>query len=74
MLKQPDHVIVWDKVSFLDHDRNFYARRMKESLYIDIFSKTGIMNLEDLDGMQKKQCWNAIVPILREEILEKNRV
>ena len=52
MLKHPDHVIAWDKVTFLDHDRNFYARRMKESLYIDIFSKTGIMNLED--GMQKK--------------------
>ena len=30
------------------------------------------MNLED--GMQKNQCWNAIVPILREEISEKNRV
>jgi len=30
------------------------------------------MNLED--GMQKNQCWNAIVPILREEISEKNQV
>ena len=72
VLKHPDHVIAWDKVTFLDYDRNFYARRMKESLYIDIFFKTGVMNLED--GMQKNQCWNAIVPILREEISEKNRV
>ena len=43
---------------------------MKESLYIDIFSKTGIMNLED--GMQKNQCWNAIVPILRGNFGEKS--
>ena len=38
MLKQPDNVIAWDKVTFLAHDQNFYARRMKESLYIDIYS------------------------------------
>ena len=70
MLKHPDHVIAWDKVAFLDHDRNFYARRMKESLYVDIFSKTGDMNLED--GMQKNQCWNAIMPILRGNFGEKS--
>ena len=38
MLKQPDNVIARDKVTFLAHDQNFYARRMKESLYIDIYS------------------------------------
>ena len=58
MLKHPDHVIAWDKVTFLDHDRNFYARRMKESLYIDIFSKTEVINLEN--GMQKT---NAGMPL-----------
>ena len=45
--KHPDHAIAWEKTTFLDYDRNFYARRMNESLYIDIFSKTGTMNLED---------------------------
>ena len=48
-----------------------YARRMKESFYIDIFSKSGPMNLED--GMLKNQCCNAILPILRGEISEKNQ-
>ena len=67
--KHPDHVIAWENTTFLDYDRNFYARRMKESLYIDIFSKTGTMNLED--GMYKNHCWNAIMPILRKEISEK---
>ena len=71
MLKHPDHVIAWEKATFLDYDRNYYARRMKESFYIDIFSKTGTMNLED--GMQKNQCWNAILPILRGEVSEKIR-
>ena len=71
ILKHPDHVIAWDKATFLDYDRNFHARRMKESFYIDIFSKSGTMNLED--GMLKNQCWNAILPILRGEISEKNR-
>ena len=42
---------------------------MKESLYIDIFSKTGTMNLED--GMQKNQCWNAIYQHLGEKFLRK---
>ena len=60
-----------DKATFLDYDRNFYARRMKESFYIDIFSKSGTMNLED--GMLKNQCWNAILPILRGEISEKTQ-
>ena len=51
--KHPDHTIAWEKITFkfLDFDQYFYARRMKESLCIDIFSKTGTMNLED--GMIK---------------------
>ena len=69
--KHPDHAIAWEKTTFLDYDRNFYARRMKESLYIDIFSKTGTMNLED--GMYKNHCWNAIMPILRKEISENTK-
>jgi len=51
--KHPDHVIAWDKATILDYERNYYARKMKESIYIDLFAKTGIMNLED--GMKKKR-------------------
>ena len=69
ILKHPDHVIAWEKATILDYDQNYYARQMKESLYIHIFSKTGTMNLED--GMQKNQCWNAILPILTGEVSEK---
>ena len=66
ILKHPDHVIAWDKATFLDYDRN-----LKESFYIDIFSKSGTMILEG--GMLKNQCWNAILPILHGEISEKNQ-
>ena len=68
--KHPDHVIAWDKATILDYERNYYARKMKESIYIDLFAKTGIMNLED--GMKKNHCWSAIMPILRKEISERN--
>ena len=47
--EHPDHTIAWGNTTFLDSDRNFNARRMKESLYIDIFS--GTMKLEE--GMFK---------------------
>ena len=70
--KHPDHKIAWEKTTFLDYDRNFYARRMKESLYIDIFSETGTMNLKA--GMCKNYCWNVIMPILRKEISEKDQL
>ena len=68
--KHPDHVIAWDKATILDYECNYYARKMKESIYIDLFAKTGIMNLED--GMKKNHCWSAIMPILRKEISERN--
>ena len=66
----PDHTIAWERTTFLDCDRNFYARRMKESLYIDIFSMTGTMNLEV--GMFKNHCWNAIIAIINAETQKRN--
>jgi hypothetical protein len=65
--KNPDHIIVWDKATIPDYERNYYASRMKESIYIDLFAKTGSMNLED--GMKKNHSWSAIMPMLRKEIL-----
>ena len=45
---------------------------MKESFYIYIFTKSGTMNLED--GMLKNKWWNAVLPILREEISESEEI
>jgi len=38
---------------------------MKESVLIDIFSHTGVMNIED--GMKKDACWNVLLPSLRKK-------
>ena len=70
--KHPDHVIAWDKATILGYERNYYARMMKESIYIDLFAKTGDMNLEDGHGMKKNHDWSAILPMLRKELSERN--
>ena len=68
--KHPDHIIAWEKATILDYERNYYARKMKESAYIDLFAKTGVMNLEN--EMKNTHCSSAIMPILRKEISERN--
>ena len=45
--KHPDDIIAWDEATILDYERNYYAGKMKESIYVDLFAKTGVMNLED---------------------------
>jgi hypothetical protein len=64
----PDHVIGWDKVSFMAFDSRYSHRRMKESFLIDIFAYRGIMNIED--GMKKDACWNVLFPSLRKDFPE----
>ena len=64
----PDHVIGWDKVSFMAFDSRYSHRRMKESFLIDIFAHRGIMNIED--GMKKDACWNVLFPSLRKDFPE----
>ena len=63
----PDHIIGWEKVytSFVAFDSRYNYRRMKESVLIDIFSHTGVMNIED--GMKKDACWNVLLPLLRKK-------
>ena len=58
----PDHILRWEKVSFLACDTRYNYRRMQESILIDIFSHTGAMNIED--GMKKHACWNVLLPSL----------
>ena len=38
------NIIAWDKATILGYELNYYARKMKEPIYIDLFAKTGIMN------------------------------
>ena len=52
-------------MSFLASDSRYNQRRMKESFVIDIFSHTGVMNIED--GMKKDACWNVLLASLRKD-------
>ena len=64
----PDHILGWEKVSFLACDSQYNYRRMKESILIDIFSHTGVMNIEDV--MKKDACCNVLLPLLRKKLLD----
>ena len=43
----PLHEIDWEKVAFLDKERNYDRRMIKESLYIRAFDKGNLMNLKN---------------------------
>ena len=45
--KNPLHEIDWEKVSYLDKERNNDRRMMKESLYISAFAEGNLMNLQN---------------------------
>ena len=49
-----DHIIGWEQVAFLACDSRYNQRKMKESILIDVFSHTRVMNIED--GMKKDAC------------------
>ena len=45
--KNPSHEIDWEKVSYLDKERNYDRRMIKESLYIRAFDEGNLMNLKN---------------------------
>ena len=45
--KNPSHEIDWEKVSYLDKERNYDRRMIKESLYIKAFDEGNLMNLKN---------------------------
>ena len=45
--KNPLHEIDWEKVSYLDKERNYDRRMIKESLYIKAFDEGNLMNLKN---------------------------
>ena len=45
--KKPSHEIDWENVSYLDKERNYDRRMIKESLYIRAFDKGNLMNLKN---------------------------
>jgi hypothetical protein len=55
-----EHMINWDKVIFLDHEKQWHRRKIKESIYINALNPTEgmqkVMNIEK--GYRIDTCWN----------------
>ena len=73
--KNDDHKINWEKVVYLDKERNWKGRKIKEAVYINAINQTStakqenIMNLEK--GYELDSIWGEFNPISRSLIDEK---
>ena len=71
-----DHRIDWDSTSIIDLDRDYWQRKVKESLYIHAMNPgqvvTSLMNLEKGDK-KIDSCWNQFLPDIRSRVLKKGR-
>jgi hypothetical protein len=61
------HEIEWKNFHILDHEKNWYTRKIKESIFIDLWNPTreisSIMNLEK--GKVIEECWKGLHENLR---------
>jgi len=61
------HKIAREEIYFIDYEKNWMARRIKEALYIDAFNPTNklntLMNLEK--GMKIDNCWTYFADKIR---------
>ena len=60
--KNKRHTIDWKSVMFLDYEANWFRRKIKESLFINLYNigkqTTKLMNIEK--GLEIDTCWQAI--------------
>jgi hypothetical protein len=61
--KNPSHEIDWEKVSYLDKERNYDRRMIKESLYIKAFDEGNLMNLKNPKPINS--VWNEFQSAIR---------
>ena len=54
--KNPSHEIDWEKVSYLDKERNYAMRMIKESLYTRAFDEGNLMNIPINSVWNEFQC------------------
>ena len=62
-------MINWEKVRFLDKEKNWKGRKIKEAIYINAVVPTSLMNegkLMNLDkGYELDMIWSAFNPVIR---------
>jgi len=71
--KNENHQIDWDASCFVDSERKWLNRRIKESLFIDAFNPMdNITNLMNLDkGIKIDSCWKYFRPTIKNIATEK---
>ena len=76
MEENPDHIISWENIAFVDQESNWSRRKIKESIYINAMDPsqkpTQIMNLEK--GKEVHPCWNEFNSVIKKIVMKKARI
>ena len=76
MEENPDHIISWENIAFVDQESNWSRRKIKESIYINAMDPsqkpTQIMNLEK--GKEVNPCWNEFNSVIKKIVMKKARI
>ena len=66
------HKINWGKICFLDKEKNWKGRKIKEAIYINAIVPTNLMDKEKLMNLEKgyelDPIWNELNPSIRDQI------
>ena len=76
MEENPDHIISWENIAFVDQESNWSRRKINESIYINAMDPsqkpTQIMNLEK--GKEVNPCWNEFNSVIKKIVMKKARI
>ena len=72
MMKNEGHKINWEKVCFLDKEKNWKGRKIKEAIYINAIVPTTLMDKEKLMNLEKgfelDSIWKELNTPIRDQI------
>ena len=73
--KNEDHEINWEEVVYLDKEKNWKGRKIKEAIYINAINPTSTIKQEKLMNLEKghelDSIWSEFNPIIRSLIDKK---
>ena len=71
-MKNEGHKINWEKICFLDKEKNWKGRKIKEAIYINAIVPTTMMDKEKLMNLEKgvelDPVWKELNPQIRDQI------
>ena len=70
--KNEGHKINWENICFLDKEKNWKGRKIKEAIYINAIVPTSMMDKEKLMNLEKgfelDPIWKELNPPIRDQI------